>query len=197
MISKIAESFALFFAGKNVYKHDETEIYKYGFELLLSTILNVAGVIIISVFMGNFFEAVLFFAAFIPLRVTAGGYHAERHWSCFLIFNFTFLLFAIILKYINGNFILLYTIISAIISGMILWVLSPVEAENKPLSVQKKKKQRGKSLFIAAFDMALIIAFVYMPILPSSYIAFYISGMSAASISLVAANATKKKSNRN
>lgn len=192
MIAKIALSTAEYFADKKVYSREAIEIYKYGFELLLSTILNIAGLFVISFFMGSILDAILFLAAFIPLRVTAGGYHANHHRSCFLTVNITFFFFAVLLKYMSIGFGLRYTIFAVITASIIIWLLSPVEAINKPLSEQKKRKVRTLSLIIASIDMSLVVAFAFMPNLSVNFITYFISGMLAASISLVAAKATKK-----
>jgi len=185
MIAKLSAITALFFANKDVYSHDEIDIYKYGFELLFSTIINSACILLIAALMGIVFESVLFAAAFIPLRLSAGGYHAKHHWSCILSTNTIFFAFAMMLRYMYTNFMLPYILLSVTVSFLLIWKLSPVEAVNKPLSIDQRKKQRNRSITIAAINMTIVIASYMLPQIPVSIVAYYISGMLAASLSLI------------
>lgn len=192
MIANVAAKTALFFADKNVYKHDEVDVYKYGFELLISTVVNCFGIMLISGIMGVVFDAVLFMAAFVPLRLTAGGYHAKHHWSCILIFNTIFFAFCILLKYISVDIMLFYCLSAVVVSSILIWILSPIEAVNKPLIESKKVMLRRKSIFIAFLNMVIVTILYFIKELPISLFSFYFSGVLAASFSLVAAVALKK-----
>ncbi|MCL2717819.1 MAG: accessory gene regulator B family protein [Lachnospiraceae bacterium] len=186
MVTKTALSTAKYFANRNFYKNDEVDIYKYGFELLFSTILNTLSIMIISLYMNIFIEGILFLFAVVSLRITAGGYHAKGHWSCFLVNNITYLIFAVLLKYLLADYLLYYTLLSVITASTIIWFLAPIEAKNKPLSDRKKAKVRTASLVIALINIILVLVFISIN-LTETFIAYYISGMLAASISLIAA----------
>ncbi|MCL2253060.1 MAG: accessory gene regulator B family protein [Lachnospiraceae bacterium] len=187
MIAKLSSSAATYFADKSIYKRDDIDIYKYGFELLISTILNIVGIIIISVCFNLFFEGTLFLISVILLRVTAGGYHANSHWACFLANNMTYLAFALLLKYVLFDYLIYYSIISVLVSTAVIWFLSPVEAKNKPLSKNKKIKVRKISLIISLINIILVLFFSLIIKQSHNYIAYYISGMLAVSLSLIAA----------
>lgn len=195
MISKFALTLAGHFADREVYSNDKINIYKYGFELLLSTAINMLGILLTSMVMGITIEAVFFCTAFIPLRLAAGGYHAKHHWSCILGFNLIFLGFAVFHRYVNSDFSIHYSLIAVIISSILIWALAPVEAVNKPLKPDQEKHQRKRSLIIVCIDLAVILLFyafegirVYSQIL-----AFYTSGALAASLTLVAAAIANRK----
>jgi accessory gene regulator B len=192
MIAKLAEKTALFFAKKNVYEYNKIDIYKYGFELLISTIINSFCIFLISILLGIVFEALLFVVAFIPLRLSAGGYHAKHHWSCILSMSITFSIFALILKYMNSNFVLLYSISTVFVSSLLIWAFSPVEAVNKPLKDEQREKQRSQSILLVSMNMAVATISYLFPLVPKIMIAFYVSGMLAASLLLVVAIATNK-----
>ena len=192
MISQIAKKTATYFAFKEIFKHEEIPTYSYGFELLFSTLINGMGLLIISLVMNIVLETALFVIAFIPLRLTAGGYHAKHHWSCCLAINIVFLFFAILLRYMNASLLLPYVFFAIIVSTLIIWRLSPVEAINKPVSESKRKRLRERSIVIASINMAVVLICYLIPALPTIFAAYYLSGALAASLSMLAAVITVK-----
>lgn len=197
MISRFALVFAKHFASREVYGHEKINVYRYGFELLLSTVMNLLGLLIISMLLSVPIGAILFCMAFIPLRLAAGGYHAKHHWSCILEFNLIFLGFAILSQYLPSECVLIYSLLLSVISSIVIWSLAPVEAVNKPLVGIKKEKQRAKSITIACINLAVTLGFCSLKelrfSLPLPLLFFYISGAFAASMSLVAATVAVKK----
>lgn len=192
MIAKLATGTALFFANKNVYKHDKLDTYKYGFELLISTIINALCLLSLSILMGMVLETIFFAVSFISLRSSAGGYHAKHHWSCIIGTSATFLMFALVLRFINPDFMLPYSLLAVLASSLIIWVFSPVEAANKPLEEQKRKDQRNRSIILSSINMVIVILSFVCSFTHKAIIAFYISGALAASLSLVIAVAARK-----
>lgn len=194
MITKLSLTLAGYFAKKSVYDAEEINVYSYGFELLLSTVFNMVGIIVIALLMNELIGAILFCVAFVPLRLSAGGYHAKHHWSCILGFNMIFLAFAIINHYLNIEYMLPYSLVSAMISAILVWSLSPIEAVNKPLKPEQRKQQRNRSIILICVVLAVTLLFYavdfdekYFPLL-----SFFNSGALAASLSLVVATIVNK-----
>jgi len=192
MIAQIAKKVATYFAVKEIFKHEDIPTYSYGFELLFSTLINGLGLLIISLLMNIVLETALFVLAFIPLRVTAGGYHAKHHWSCCLALNVVFLSFAFLLRYMSETLFLPYIFLAIIVSSLIIWRFSPVEAVNKPVSEGKQKRLRERSIVIASINMAVALACYLIPAFPIRLAAYYLSGALAVSFSMVAAVVTIK-----
>jgi len=192
MIAKIAKKTATYFARKNIFKHEDIPTYSYGFELLFSTFINGLGLLIISILMNIVLGAALFVLAFIPIRLAAGGYHAKHHWSCCLAINITFLSFALLLRYMSDSLLLPYIFFAIIVSSVIIWRFSPVEAVNKPASEAKRKRLRERSILIASINMIVALICYLIPALPIICAAHYLSGALAASLSMVAAVITIK-----
>ena len=59
----------------------------YGIEVTISTLLNCLIVFLIGIFFNMFAESIVFLAAFTPLRIYSGGYHADTYLKCNLIFG--------------------------------------------------------------------------------------------------------------
>jgi len=192
MIAKVSKKMAAYFADKQIFKYEDIPTYSYGFELLFSTIINGVCLLILAFLMNIVIETALFVLAFIPLRVTAGGYHAKHHWSCCLAINVIFLFFALLIRYIDDSLLLPYIFISAILSLFIIWRISPVEAVNKPVSESKIKLLRKRSIVIAVINIAVAVTCSFMPEIFIKYKAYYLSGAFAASLSMVLAVITMK-----
>jgi Membrane protein putatively involved in post-translational modification of the autoinducing quorum-sensing peptide len=192
MIAKISKKIAIYFADKQIFKYEDIPTYSYGFELLLSTIINGLCLLILAVIMNIVMETALFVLAFIPLRVTAGGYHAKHHWSCCLAINIIFLFFVLLISCIGDSLLLPYIVISAIFSLIIIWRFSPVEAVNKPVSENKIKLLRKRSIVIAFINIAVAVTCYFIPAMFIKYKAYYLSGAFAASLSMILAVITIK-----
>ena len=73
---------ACFYIKHEYISEKEQNSYQYGFEILLSTIFNIAVVLCAAALLQSFLGAVLYMGSFILFRRVAGGYHAKKHWMC-------------------------------------------------------------------------------------------------------------------
>lgn len=125
MIKKAAAGYVGWLCANGIVAPEKNKIYAYGMELVLSGLVNVLSVLLISILIFHPADGLLFLVAFIPLRTTAGGYHANSHLSCNIVFLSTFValecLGHLLLKY--GSVILYLAI--AVISLVTLLILSP------------------------------------------------------------------------
>jgi accessory gene regulator B len=153
----MSKKIASFFISNKIIKEEDKEVYEYCLELLLSTVLNFAAIIIIAIFTRKILEAALFVSGFVPLRAQAGGYHATNHFRCFLILLFTYSIFLLAVFFIPVKFILATTIILVLVSILLIYILSPVEDSNKPFSEEETKKFKRKSrISILVYALAVL-----------------------------------------
>ena len=64
--------------NQGIIQEEDVNKCRYGLDIFISSVLEIVSILIIAAVIGNFFQTLLFFAAFIPLRVYAGGYHAAN-----------------------------------------------------------------------------------------------------------------------
>ena len=76
MIKKAAAGYVGWLCANGIVAPEKNKIYAYGMELVLSGLVNVLSVLLISILIFHPADGLLFLVAFIPLRTTAGGYHA-------------------------------------------------------------------------------------------------------------------------
>lgn len=60
MITRLAESIALFFVQNNIVGKEDTEVYAYGVELLLSAVCNITVAMLLAAISQEFFSTVVF-----------------------------------------------------------------------------------------------------------------------------------------
>ena len=90
MIKKASTLIVEFWIKNAIIKTDDKESYCYGMELILSTLINVAFMVILSYYVIGYPIAFIpYIAVYTPLRLTAGGYHARSHLKCILYTQIT------------------------------------------------------------------------------------------------------------
>ena len=86
-MKKLVNSYCNYLRKKMIIVSEEQmEICEYGLELIASGILNIIILVICSFCLHEEKFIVLYFLGFIPLRLFAGGYHADNHLNCCIIF---------------------------------------------------------------------------------------------------------------
>lgn len=131
------------------------QIIRFGLELMISSLIGILIVAVISTLCGFPFLWILFLTAFIPLRTTAGGYHASTRTRCNIVFAVIYLSCVTVCMFVVLSTIS-YVIIS-MISAVVVYLFSPVEAINKPLNAARKRKNRMRSIVIALFNLLIAI----------------------------------------
>ena len=177
MIKKAAAGYVGWLCANGIVAPEKNKIYAYGMELVLSGLVNVLSVLLISILIFHPADGLLFLVAFIPLRTTAGGYHANSHLSCNIVFLSTFValecLGHLLLKY--GSVILYLAI--AVISLVTLLILSPSEAKNKPLTPEQRRRNRRRSLILGGLNLAIGIFLIWGLQAPAPWCTSYYLGV--------------------
>ena len=187
MIEQFAKGATRFCIRREIITAEESPVYAYGFELLLSTFINIVLVLIIGVVFGIILEAVIFMFGFVLLRSVAGGVHAKSHRACITAFLIIFITFSVSMVYLPVIWASLYCLCCGVVSSLIIYTIAPVPAVNKPISEKKSKKYRNYSLRVACTNMGIaLFIFIFPDIMHQGFV-FYFSGMIAASLSLIVA----------
>ena len=147
-------------AENNIIEQDEIDVYRFGVQLLSETVLSFAIFLIIAAFCGSIIEFIIFTAAFALLRQYAGGFHADKFISCLLISCCVITAFCIAIHIPDQS---VYVIgILAVISLIVILLLSPVDIKYNPLPDSDKKKYKKKLiLFLITEIIAASIIMLY------------------------------------
>ncbi len=155
MFAKIAERITENMEDNHIIKHDDRELYVYGFNQGLNILLNLITTLVVGLLFRNILELAIFIAAYIPLRSFAGGYHAKTPLRCYIYSIIMLILVSVGMRYLLFVDMVYYVILA--ISALIIFVLSPVEDKNKPLDKIELKVYRKRTLLILLAELIICV----------------------------------------
>lgn len=151
MLHKLAEDISLYLITNKIIDIEERDIYIYGIELLISTLLTFISILILAFFIGELVSAVIFLLIHFLLKSYTGGYHANYYYQCYIysILNFIILIIA------KTRILLAYKPVVAlallVISIMIIFKYAPVTNKNNPKTeeeISRNKKIARKRVLL-------------------------------------------------
>lgn len=143
-MEKFSSKLIEFFVSNDLIKNEDKEIYKYAVDIILSSLIHIATVMIIGLCFNLFIESLVFYFSFIAIRKFAGGYHAKTPVRCYLFSFASNIIILCLVKWlssINTLFIFIFIIFELLCVVLIL-LISPLDTENNPLTGQEKKMYR-------------------------------------------------------
>ncbi len=143
---------------KDIIKEDDIEVYNYGFEIIISSLLIFFGMMILGFVFNCLIEVIIFMVFFCLLRIQAGGYHAKTHLQCFSFFALSCLIAVLMSRLLLGydkNYIIMILIL--IESCIIIMSYAPVDTINKPLHDSEKDKFKSKSIVTVVIQTSIIL----------------------------------------
>ena len=131
----------------------DRDLYTYGFNMGFTVLFNIISTVFVGAAFGMVFESIAFLVCYIPLRSYAGGYHAEKPWSCYVI---SLLLIAAVLSVMKYLYIPFYIeTIVMIISIIICLLFAPVEDHHKPLDDTEVKVFKKRFFIVLVIEIIL------------------------------------------
>ena len=157
MIAKLSHIMADFFIRQKVVPEEQREIYEYGFELSISSVIGILLVLAIGLVSGRFWESVVFYIVFCFTRLFTGGYHAPNHLLCKVTFV------GALLAVLAADWLLqgikdYYWFILHIYSLAIICSSAPIENSNKELT----DRQKVRCKIIAIIEMVIWLAVMFL-----------------------------------
>ena len=142
-----------------IIEKDDRDVYVYGLDIFMSTILNALSVITTAALCGKLKETLVLLCVVCPLQAFCGGYHADTHLRCFLIM---FIGWWAVMPLIN--FITPGTAMAiALISIVVIYIFAPVPHANAPMGEKRRRKMRMLGRFIGTaivvFTFTLLFVF--------------------------------------
>lgn len=137
------------------------EVYAYGIECTLSTLLILALLMAAGFILRKPVHMLVFIAAWLPLRMLVGGAHANTHWACTLVSVGLGTVSVWLSDYIN--MIPAAAIIAvSVCCYAVFFLTAPVVHKNHPISQKRYRKTRIIARIYAAVECAVIIVLVIM-----------------------------------
>ena len=155
MLKSISLKIASFFVKYGADPEME-EVYAYGIECTLSTVLILALLMAAGFILRKPLHMLVFILAWLPLRMLVGGAHANTHWMCTLISVGLGTVSVWLSDHIN-------IIPAAVLIGIsiccyaVFFLTAPVVHKNHPISMRRYRKTRIIARIYAAAECAVII----------------------------------------
>lgn len=154
MITTMSRKIADFLMREKTIEKEYLEVYVYGIELCLSSIISILILIFISVILNRVIEGFLFYIIFCVTRLFCGGYHAKSYAGCKTVFMAALVVVLILNEMPKEIFSNLWLILWSYYALVVLG-FAPIENENKPLEETEKKKYKIISFLLSFFWLAL------------------------------------------
>lgn len=161
--------------NKQVYEgltEEDRAIVEFGIAQGKVQALGILVGLLIGLLFQVFWQSILFIMAFMPLRMYAGGYHADTQKRCSIMSAFIMCGACAWMRFSAYTGVVAF--ISMIILLIIVIILAPVENDNKMLDELEKKVYGKRTRIIAfvefgIFSIAFVMQwnFISMPIVAS------------------------------
>lgn len=172
----------------HVIKDEDAACCRYGLELFLSSCGEIAAILVLSVFTRNFLQTACFFLAFVPLRIFAGGYHADTRLRCFGILVAAFAALTLMLCFLPAVWYTPVITGAVLFTAVMVLAFAPVHHANKGYGESERRQYRRTSILICAVQSAAVIAALLLIHEASQWLLAFSMGQLAVSLSMGAAN---------
>lgn len=145
-LNRMATKLTAKMLANKIIADDMSDIYIYGFELLLSFLFSTTIIVIVGILLGRILQTLIFLLIFVLLRSFTGGYHANTYAMCTVV---TFSIFGGVL--LLSELVVLPLFLYAILASLgfvIMLVLVPLEHPNKKITDLQKRKYKKMSIIL-------------------------------------------------
>ncbi|WP_394522919.1 accessory gene regulator ArgB-like protein [Lacrimispora sp. JR3] len=145
--------------SNHIIRKEEEEIYRFGMECLLLKTLHCISYLWIGACFHMMPELIVIGCVLIPLRRSAGGYHAKTKTGCY-IFSCSYIFIILWLFQAGISQSLWWAALG--IADLAVFVLSPADNENKRLDEKENQHYRKKArqiLILANISCMVLTAF--------------------------------------
>ncbi len=191
MITAAANHIVDFIYSKNNLPSDEHDIYVYGYEIIISSVITFVLLAITGLLFGKFIEAAAFFCVFYLLRRRTGGYHANTYFKCNIIFECNIIL-VMILASVNIIFFakIIINLISFLSCLSLTIIKAPIPNPNKPIPKDMRNKHK-----IWAIGLEMLFEILSIVIFDIGSISICISlAMASTAIAMIIKYEDRRKS---
>lgn len=143
-----------------IIKSEDKELYTYGFWQGAVFIFNLITVIVVGLFFNMLWQSLVFMAAYGLLRSMAGGYHARTQKSCYILSLVLIVIVLCVLKWLQWSNIICLVIL--LISAGVIFLLAPIEDQNKLLDKLEQRVYKKRSRIIVLFLSLIAALFIWI-----------------------------------
>ncbi len=148
-----------FLANDDDIDEERLEVIRYGLEILLLKIVFYITSIALGILMHSFWECLIFLISLSSIRTLAGGYHADTRMKCFIESMCMLMAILAALKvFQESSFSYVVLSLVAFASVTVIWVLCPIDTENKRLTSKERKILRIKTRSVLIIETVICLS---------------------------------------
>lgn len=181
MFNCISKKLVYSAARRDIIKDDEIDEIIFGLNSFLTVILNIVSALIIGLMLHTVFEIAMFITIYMMLRKYVGGSHSKTSLRCYFSSCILYCAVPIVIKYYHFSSV--FTVGITILSSLIMILLAPVDAQNKPLDDVERRVFRFRARRNVCMCLGIFLALHYADFLISTY---YLSVIFTVSMAVVA-----------
>ncbi len=190
-MKNISDNIADTLLQSGILQDDNVDACRYGLDIFVSSVLEIISILVISVFVGNFVETLLFFLTFVPLRIYAGGYHADTKLKCYFVSIGVYAAFTAAIYALPQSLYTTVNILMSMFSVVIVFAAAPVVHRNKTVNEVERMYYRKFSILICMVET--LINLILTAVFPRNiYVVSLVFGQVAVTVSMVAAIVQRK-----
>lgn len=132
---------------REIIDWEDKELYEYAVYSLILTVGPLVLILIIGGLSGKVIESLTIIFPFMFIRKFSGGIHAKELWVCLLSSCGILFLTVWLVDKLNNETILSISVLAALFC---LVVVSPIDSENRRLSIKEKKEYKIITIYMTA-----------------------------------------------
>ena len=146
---------------KNSNVQDENiVVLEYGLSKILMFLEDAVFTLVLGCLLGVIVESIIFQILFMLLRMCAGGFHFESKRKCQIFSALVTVVSLLGIRFFPDN--LNAAVVVALLAGIVIVVLAPVEAINKPLSDMERNIYHKRTVIIViAAGLVLVLDLMF------------------------------------
>lgn len=137
-----------------IIKQEYRELYEIAFSTLFFSVITWSTLLILGVIQNCIWGCIVFFVAYLPLRVFSGGFHLDTKIKCYCFSFAVFIVFLTLYSYeLYTSKIYLFCLIFAV---PVIFSMAPQENKNKPLCKKEYVRNRRAVYFILTVEATIL-----------------------------------------
>lgn len=153
MLDQLSKKFAWKLIDAGIIAEEDADVYIYGFFQACMLLLNISTTLFLGIFFQVLIPCIVLNVTFIPLRINAGGHHADSPVKCYINSTLKIAALLAIIKWISIHPVVLTVLV--IITAIVNIIFAPVESSNNPLDEKETVVYRKRTMIILAIEVIL------------------------------------------
>lgn len=146
--------------GVGIIDPKDADLYLYGINQVLAIGANIVTTVLIGIGFGMVWESLFFLLMYIPLRTSAGGFHASTPLRCYVASSALIAMVLAVLRWLPFRFV--SSLVGLLAGCVVVWLFAPVADQNRPFTSLEKSCfcRRSRGILLAEAVFALFFVFI-------------------------------------